>query len=183
GWDPRLRQPPLGEQLAQVASVGAVGLRAPLAAPAGGNLGRLGQVRDGARFRQRLTHKQPAGAGLDRHLYLSAGETLDPRGYRLAGRVDPPARDLTAVGVKRVEGDLVSVHVVSGYDRHQGLLSSSGFDQPREGSRAEPREALPHAIFRLAPVGETMVGLLSIWWVIAGVVRSGCRRSRGRRAR
>ncbi|HEX9378138.1 MAG TPA: hypothetical protein VF872_00975, partial [Gaiellaceae bacterium] len=57
------------------------------------------------------------------------------------------AGELARLAVERVEGDLGSVHVESGYDRHLGPPLSSLFQLPREESRAEPREALLHAIF------------------------------------
>jgi hypothetical protein len=53
---------------------------------------------------------------------LAARETRYPaRDGRRPG-VDPTARDLTRLGVQRVEGDLRSMHVKPSYDRHQGLL-------------------------------------------------------------
>jgi hypothetical protein len=36
--------------------------------------------------------------------------------------IDPTATHLARLAVQRVEGDLRSMHVKPGYDRHQGLL-------------------------------------------------------------
>jgi hypothetical protein len=119
---PGLGQPPLAQELAQVAGVGPVGLGAPLLAAPGARLGRLGQVRERARRRQLLADEQPAGAGLERDLDLLPGKALAPGAHGGTVRVDPAAAELARLGVQSVEGDLGSVHVESGYDRHQGLL-------------------------------------------------------------
>ena len=115
-------QPTLRQQRAQPARVGAVGLGAPLAAAPRPRLGRLGQVHDGATLTQRLAHEQPARAGLDRHLDPPAREAPDPTAHRLRVRRNAPTVDLARLRVERVEGDLSSVHVKPGYDRHWGLL-------------------------------------------------------------
>jgi hypothetical protein len=64
--DPRLRQPPASQQLAQMPGVGAVGLGPPLRAAGGRGVGRLGQMRLDPGTLQLLHHEPPAGAGLDR---------------------------------------------------------------------------------------------------------------------
>src|SRR5262249_18523530 len=94
-------------QLAQVARVGAVGLRPPLPPP--------------------LADEQPAGAGLDRDLDPLAAEARDPAPDGRRARIDPAATQLPRLRVERVEGDLLSVHVESGYDRHRGLLRAPCF--------------------------------------------------------
>jgi hypothetical protein len=119
---PGLGQTPLAQELAQVAGIGPVGLGAPLAAPPGARLGRLGQVRDHTGRPQLLADEQPAGAGLERDLDPPAGKALDPGGNGSAAGVDSATAQLSCLGVQGVEGDLGSVHVESGYDRHQGLL-------------------------------------------------------------
>src|SRR5256885_87232 len=109
-----------------MAGVGPVGLGPPLAAAPGARLGRLGQVRDRTRRRQLLADEQPAGAGLERDLDLLPGKVLGPGAHGRTIRVDPAAAELARLGVHSVEGDLGSVHVESGYDRHQGPPLSSG---------------------------------------------------------
>jgi len=75
---------------------------------------------NGARLRERLADKQPAGARLNRHVDLLAGEAANPAADRFTRRRDPPTAQLARLGVERIKRDLVSVHVESGYDRHQG---------------------------------------------------------------
>jgi hypothetical protein len=79
-------------------------------------------VRDGAGAGQRVADEQPPGAGLDRHLDLLAAEPSGPPRHGARRGIDPPAHHLARLGVQRVEGDLRSMHVKPGYDRHQGLL-------------------------------------------------------------
>ena len=146
---PGFGQPPLGEELAQVTSIGPVGLGPPLVAAPGGRLGRLGQVRDRAGAGQLLADEQPAGCGLERNLDLLVGEALDPGGNGGATGLDPAAAQLARLAVQGVEGDLSSVHVEPGYYRHWASFELR-FDLSREGSRAEPRGALLHAIFTQA---------------------------------
>jgi hypothetical protein len=122
GRDPGLGQPALRQQRAQPARVLAVGLGAPLLAAQGARLGRLGQVPDGARLTQRLAHEQPARAGLDRDVDPLTPEPPDPTAHRPRVRGNPPTTDLARLRVERVEGDLSSVHVKPGHDRHWGLL-------------------------------------------------------------
>jgi hypothetical protein len=64
GRDPRLRQPPVGEQFAQPARVLTIGLGAALAPAQGARLHRLGQMRHRAGGHQRVTDEQPARARL-----------------------------------------------------------------------------------------------------------------------
>ncbi|HEY6694427.1 MAG TPA: hypothetical protein VI006_16365 [Solirubrobacteraceae bacterium] len=122
GRDPRLRQPPLGEQLAQPAGVLAIGLGAPLAPAQRARLDRLGQMRHRARGDQRVTDKQPPGAGLHRDIDLARIEALDPAGDGRRRGVNPTAAHLPRARVERVERDLPAMHIKPGYDRHQGLL-------------------------------------------------------------
>jgi hypothetical protein len=110
-----------------VAGIGAVGLRAALSAPAGGSLSRFGQMWNGAGGDQRLAHEKPAGAGLDGDLDLFALEALQPLAHRLRCCCHATTCDLACLLVEGIEGDLCSVHVESRYDRHRGLLSSSGY--------------------------------------------------------
>jgi hypothetical protein len=105
-----------------MAGIGAVGLGAALAPAPCPHLGRVGQVGGGARPRERLADEQPASAGLDRDVHLTAGEAVGPGVDSLRGGVDPAAAELARHRVEGVEGDLVSVHIQSGYDRHRGLL-------------------------------------------------------------
>jgi hypothetical protein len=118
GRDPGLGQAPLAEQRPQPARVLAVGLGAPLLTPQRARLDRLGEMRHSTRLGQRLAHKQPARAGLDRDLNLRAGEAPDPLAHGLRRRADAAAVNLARLLVKSVEGDLRSVHVEPGYDRH-----------------------------------------------------------------
>jgi hypothetical protein len=64
--DPRLGQPPVGEQLAQQSGVGAVGLGPPFRSARGRGVGRLGQMRLDPGALQLLDDEPPAGAALDR---------------------------------------------------------------------------------------------------------------------
>jgi len=83
---------------------------------------RLGEMRRHAGRGQRVTDEQAARARLDRDVDFAAREARDParRGRRRG--VDPAACHLTRFGVQRVEGDMRTMHVKPGYDRHQGLL-------------------------------------------------------------
>ena len=84
---------------------------------------------------------------------LAAAEALRPAPDRRRRGVDPTAPHLTRLGVQRVERDLRSMHIKPGYDRHQGLLYSSGTCHLARVSRAEPEEALVHAIFARDAIG------------------------------
>jgi hypothetical protein len=125
---PRLGQTAFAEQLAQVASVGTIGLRASLLPPAGARLGGLGKMRPRARLGQRATNEQAARTRLDRDLDLLTRETLDPGANSRRCRVTAAAAQLPRLGIERVERDLSSMHVKPGYDRHLrasfALLSS-----------------------------------------------------------
>ncbi len=79
-------------------------------------------MRTSTRLRQRLADEQPTGAGLDRHLDLLPRETANPAGNGGGSRCDPATAHLPRLGIKGIEGELSSVHVEPGYDRHQGLL-------------------------------------------------------------
>jgi hypothetical protein len=72
--DPGLRQPPCRQQLPQVASVGLVGLGAPLGPAGGAGIGRFGRVRGDPRPPRLLHDMPPAGAALHREGGLLAGE-------------------------------------------------------------------------------------------------------------
>jgi hypothetical protein len=122
GRDPRLRQAAVGEQFAQPARVLAIGLGAPLAPAQRARLHRLGQARHRAGSHERVTHEQPTGARLHRDIDLPAAQALHPARHRRRRRLDPTTHHLTRLGVQRVKGDLRSMHVKPGYDRHRGLL-------------------------------------------------------------
>ena len=77
------------------------------------------------------TNSQPVHASTATSI-SPAGEALHPARHGRRRRVDPAARHLTRIGVQRVEGDLRSMHIKPGYDRHQGLLYSSGIATTRE---------------------------------------------------
>jgi hypothetical protein len=124
---PGLGQAPLSEQLAQVTRVRAVGLCAPLAATQRARLRRLGQVRRRTSGAQLLAHEQPAGRRLDRDLNALAGKALHPGADSGAARLDPAAAELTRFGIEGIKGDLSSMHVEPGYDRHQGPPLRSGW--------------------------------------------------------
>jgi hypothetical protein len=137
GRDPGLRQAPLEPQVAQVAGVEAVGLGAPLPPAQAARLGRLGQVgRDAGRL-QLLDDEAPAGGGLKRRLHRLAIEPAQeaPEAVPI-GRANPPRPDLAGVGVERVEGDLLAVHVEPNYDRHRGLLKLHGLNACADHHRA-----------------------------------------------
>ena len=87
------------------------------------------------------TDEQPTGAGLDRNLDPSTREAANPRAHRIGCRVDPAARELTRLGIQRVKGDLISVHIEPGYDRHRASF------ELRFSYRAKdlaPRQGRPH---------------------------------------
>src|SRR6266550_2328915 len=72
---------------------------------------------------ERLRDEVPARARLERDVQLAIGEALDPLSDRLGCGVDASARDLAAVAVERVEGDLAAVDVESpDYDAHWASL-------------------------------------------------------------
>jgi len=77
-------------------------------------------MRNGARLGQRLAHEQPARARLDRDMDLPTREAPGPPADGIGCRSDAATVDLARLAVKRVEGDLRSVHVEPGYDRHWG---------------------------------------------------------------
>jgi hypothetical protein len=91
-------------------------------APQRARLDRLGEMGHRARLAQRLADEQPARAGLDRHVNLALPEPLYPATHGVRIRRDPTAGQLARFAVQRIEGDLRSVHVEPGYDRHRGLL-------------------------------------------------------------
>jgi hypothetical protein len=70
-----------------------------------------------------LDHEPPAGRPLDRKLGLTARELSQP-GTHLGQRRrrDPAAAQLTGPAVKRLEGDLISMHIQRHYDPHRDLL-------------------------------------------------------------
>ena len=147
GRDPGLRQPAVGEQLAQPPGVLAVGLGAALATPQRARLDRLGQMRLGARGDQRVTHEQPAGARLDRdpHLPLKAP---DPRASTAAGVASIRPRLTSPVSVSSAS-NVICLRCTSN-PATIAIRASSAFRQlpPREPSRVEPKEARSvHAIF------------------------------------
>jgi hypothetical protein len=100
----------------------------------------------GAGRGQRITDEQPAGARLHRDLDPPASEPRRPPRHGRRRRIDPTAHHLARVGIQRVEGDLRSMHIKPGYNRHQGLLRVPAIAYranhlaPRKGARV-------HAIF------------------------------------
>ena len=104
------------------ARVLAVGLGATLAATQRTRLDRLGQMRHRSSSHERVADEQPARAGLNRDMQLATAEALRSARHRRRRRLDPTSHHLARVSVQRVEGDLRSMHVKPGYDRHRGLL-------------------------------------------------------------
>ena len=106
-----------------MAGVEAVGLGAPLAAAQAARLGRLGQVRHGAGGLELFDDEAPTSRRLKRRLHLLAVEPTQetPEAVPIRG-ANPAGPDLARLGVERVEGDLLAVHVESNYERHRGLL-------------------------------------------------------------
>lgn len=126
GRDPRLRQPPVHQQLPQMPGVSAVGL-GPLLLPAQrARLRRLAQMHPRANATQLLAHEAPARRRLQRHLELQARESLQepPHPFTVRRRHPRPA-DLPGHRVDPLRRDLCSVLIQSHYDRHQGASSSS----------------------------------------------------------
>jgi hypothetical protein len=105
--------------------VGLIGLGVPLAAPGGGGVGRLAQVRGDPGRGQFLGDIPPPGASLDRERHVVvAGEPGQPGPHVLpVGWGDLAPLDLPGHGVQVVEGDLLSVNIQPAYDRHRDLLT------------------------------------------------------------
>jgi hypothetical protein len=122
--DPAFGQPALGQQLPQVPGVGPVGLGAPLAAPGGGRIGRLGQVHRDPGRGQLPGDVPPAGASLRRERDIpAAGEPRQPGPQVLpVSRGDLAALHLPGHGVEVVEGQLLPVDIQPAYDGHRDLL-------------------------------------------------------------
>jgi hypothetical protein len=106
GRDQRLRQPADQQQLALMASVGPVGLRALLLALQRARLRRLSEMHIGADPPRLLDHEPPARRGLQRHLEILTRkppeERPDPFAVR---RRDPRAGDLPRDRVDPLRGD------------------------------------------------------------------------------
>ena len=117
GREPRLRQPPFAEQLAQPLGVRAIGLGAALAAAQRAGLHRLGQVRHRPGPLQAPADKQPARARLNRDMDLPARETIHPLLNGSLGGLELTAPHLTGHGVQRVKRDLPTMHIKPGDDR------------------------------------------------------------------
>jgi hypothetical protein len=130
--NPRLRQPPGRQQLAQMPGVGAVTLRTTLRPAGGRGVGRLGQVRLHSGTAQLLHHEPPAGAGLDRERRRRPGQVrLEPAAQQHPIRwSDPATPALAAAFIEVVEGDLPPVDVQSAYDPHQGPPQAPTVDAP-----------------------------------------------------
>jgi hypothetical protein len=79
-------------------------------------------VRDRAGTLKRLADEQPAGARLDRDVDLAAREPTDPPFDRRPCGLDPTARELTSLGIQRVERDLRAMHIKPGEHSHRRLL-------------------------------------------------------------
>src|SRR5204863_2262002 len=121
GRDPRLRDGPGAQELAQVAGVELVGFGPLLRAPQRGRVGGLGQVGldpGGLKF---LDHEPPPGAALDCERGRLTVELLKPlTELDSRRRADLAAVNLAGLGLHVVERDLLSVHVEPTYDRHSG---------------------------------------------------------------
>jgi hypothetical protein len=88
--DPRLRQPPDQQQLAQMPRVRAVGLGALLSPAAGRGLRRLGEM-DLRSYRLKLLRDEPPpGRRLKRHVELPAAEPGRERAHPVAVRGRDP---------------------------------------------------------------------------------------------
>jgi hypothetical protein len=122
-WDPRLRDPPLHEQITQQLGVAAIGLGAPFRAAPGRGLGRFGDVRGDPRPRQLLHDIAPPGAALQRERHLrTPGEALQPPTQVFPiRRGDPAAHHLPGVQIDVVECQLRPVNVDTTHDRHDDL--------------------------------------------------------------
>jgi hypothetical protein len=128
-------------------------------------------MRDGALGLERLADEKPARAGLDGDVDLAVGEALDPVLDGLRCRGDATAVNLARLLVEGVEGDLRSVHVESGYDRHRGLLSSSGYCQIRANYLALSGGG--PCSFHLRAEGVAQTPLLSgSFWTIPGMTQN-----------
>jgi len=79
GRDPRFRQPPDHQQLAQMPGVGAIALGALLGPAARRRLRRLGEMHPRPDSVQLLDHEPPSRRRLQRHLELAAAETASER--------------------------------------------------------------------------------------------------------
>lgn len=123
--DPRLGETADGQEVAEVAGVGAVGLGSALRSPQGPGVGRLCEVGLDPGPAEFLDHEQPPGGGLEGEGHvLSAFEPPEPGADILpGGRADLALVGLAALGVEVVVRDLSAMHVQTAYDRHGDLLS------------------------------------------------------------
>ena len=78
GRDPRLWQLACEQEPQLQIAIAGVGLRAPLAAPPGGRLGRIGEPREMAGTLDLLNNETPAGRPLEHELGFSSSEPLEP---------------------------------------------------------------------------------------------------------
>src|SRR3954468_11898454 len=138
--DPRLRDPPLREQLPQQPAVGAIGLGPALGPAPRGGFRRLGDMRLDPRPQQLLDHIAPPGAPLQREGHVrAAGETAQPGPQALpVRRRDPPRGDLSAVGVHVVERQLLAMNIDPTHNRHQDLPGTCPSDAGRARGRHIP---------------------------------------------
>jgi hypothetical protein len=119
GRDPRLRQLASAQQPQLQITVGAVGLRPPLAPPLGRRLGRIGEMRAVAGALDLLDDEAPAGRPLERELSLTARKPRQPGAHLgTRGRRDPTPLHLARLPIERLVGDLLPVHIQRHYDRH-----------------------------------------------------------------
>jgi hypothetical protein len=145
GRDPRLRQPPGHQQLAQMSGVGAIALGTLLGAAARRRLRRLGQVDLRPDRLELLDREAPARCRLQRNLELLApkagGEASHSGPVR---RRDTAARDLAGRGIQPLGGDLRPMLVESHYDRHKRPPQAPRSETPTRPSAAlELRSSLP----------------------------------------
>jgi hypothetical protein len=134
GRDRRLRQPPGHQQLAMMASVRAVGLRAlPVPAQRRG-LRRLREMHHRADRAQLLDQEPPPGRRLECDLQLLASEPPEePTHPGAVRRTHPRPADLTAHKIDPLRGHLRPMLVKAHHDRHQPNLL------PRHEQHPAPR--------------------------------------------
>jgi len=128
GADPRFRDAPVDQELAQVPCVGLVGLGSPLAPSQAGRVRRLRDVSVDTRPLELFDDVAPARTALhgERHVVV-AREALEPQSKLLTvSGQDPPRRHLTRFPIEVVERDLRPVNVERSYDGH-GTSSCSCF--------------------------------------------------------
>jgi hypothetical protein len=146
GRDPRLRQPPVGEQFAQPARALTIGLGAALAPAQGARLHRLGQMRHRAGGHQRVTDEQPARARLHRDMHLPAIKPPRPPFHGRRRRVDA-ATHHSPESVSNASKVICARCTSSPATIAIGASSKAPALPPRASLSRRAEEALAHAIF------------------------------------